>query len=252
MVMVMVRQIQLTNEFYSDDDSDTVGIFDVPDYFDSDEQLVLIAVLLLLEQRFRLFQSMSSERIISEVDSLMESFRTELTDTALSKLNDYIYDEFINELNDWSIPVEGYVSLDYSINDILTQSIDNMITQLQGELKLKAMYNNMGLTDKSVDVKPNFNRASNKLKDAMADALIKGKEINHRRILEFVYGTSKLYRWFTVNDDKVCDWCLYQQSLPPRPLSEIPYDHNHGRCVLDPIDTTYSDEYYLLLARMLL
>ena len=247
----MVSQIQLTDEFYHVDD-DPFDIFDAPDYFTSDEQLVLIAVLLLLEQRYRLLSGMSSSRILSEIDNIINSFHKELKDTALSKLDDYTYNEFIKELEDWSIPVTGYVIRDNVMDSVLSQSITNLCNQLRDELKLKALYHDKGLTDDIIDVKPNFRRASKKIKDAVGDALIKGKEINHRRILEFVYGTSKLYRWLTMNDNKVCDWCLYQQSLPPRPLSEIPYDHNHGRCVLDPIDTTYSDEYYLLLARNVL
>ena len=76
--------------------------------------------------------------------------------------------------------------------------------------------------------------------------------MSHRRILRFVYGSDTLYRWLTMNDNRVCEWCRYQESLPPRPLDEIPYDHNHGRCELDPVDDSYSDEYYLLLAGNLL
>ena len=247
----MVSQIQLTNEFYSNDTS-PFDIFDAPDYYTYDEQLVLLAVLLLLNQRYRLLMNMSSNRMLEQIEDIISSFKEELTDVAIDKLDDYLYNEFVSELEDWNIPNTDYVTQSTTMNDILSLSIENLCNQLYDELKLKATYHSEGLTDDVFDIKPNFRRASQKLKDAMGDALIKGKEMNHRRILEFVYGTSKLYRWFTVNDDKVCDWCLYQQSLPPRPLSEIPYDHQHGRCVLDPIDTTYSDEYYLLLARNVL
>lgn len=247
----MVSLIQLTDEFYSEDD-EPLDIFNAPDYYDTDEQLVLIACLLLLEQRYRLLQSMTPSRMVSEIDSIIASFKKELKKTAIDKLRDCTYDYFVTELNEWDIPVKGYVSYDNFMNDILTQSITNLTNQLGDELKLKAKYHQKGLTDDILDVKPNFRRASNKLKDCLGDAILKNKEKNHRNILKFVYGTDKLYRWFTVNDSKVCDWCLYQQSLPPRPLDEIPYDHLHGRCELDPIDLTYSDEYYLLLARNLL
>lgn len=248
---MMGSQAQLSNEFYSTD-NDSFDVFDAPDYYTSDEQLVLIAVLLLLEQRYRLLRGMSSDKLVNEIDNIVSSFKKELNDTALNKLENYLYNEFKSELDSWSIPVTGYVTFSTEIKKILSQSITNLCNQLRDELKLKAKYHNMGLTDDIIDVKPNFRRASQKLKDAMGDALIKGKEMNHRQILEFVYGTSKLYRWLTMNDSKVCDWCRYQESLPPRPLSEIPYDHNRGRCGLDPIDTSYSDEYYLLLARNIL
>ena len=247
----MVKQIQMTDEFYTYD-YDPLDIFDAPDYYDVDEQLVLIACLLLLQQRFQLLQSMSPERVLDEIDGIIKSFNIELNDTALNKLESHIYDTFISELDDWSIPRTGYVEMDTSISKVLTQSIKNMTSQLGEELRLKALYHSMGLTDDVFDVKPNFRRASQKIKDSVGDALIKGKEMSHRRILRFVYGSDTLYRWLTMNDNRVCEWCRYQESLPPRPLDEIPYDHNHGRCELDPVDDSYSDEYYLLLAGNLL
>lgn len=246
----MVKQIQQTDEFYSYDTS-PFDIFDAPDYYDSDEQLVLIACLLLLEQRYRLLSSISSSRLLDEIQSLTESFRNELKDTATRKLDDFTYNEFVKELDEWSIPISGYVEHDTTINKVLTQSIDNLCNQLRDELQLKALYHEMGLATEIFDVKPNFRRASQKLKDCVGDALLKGKEKNHRNILKFVYGNGKLYRWLCVNDLKTCDWCLYQQSLPPRPIDEIPYDHQHGRCELEPVDATYSDNYYLLLANLL-
>lgn len=245
----MVSQIQLTNEFYSYDD-EPFDIFDAPSYYESDEQLVLIACLLLLEQRYRLLQSMTSSRLVAEIDNIMTSFKKELKDTATNKVDNHVYENFIDELTDWNIPLDT-INFDKSIDVILNQSITNLCNQLHDELKLKGMYHREGYTDDILDIKPNFRRASNKLKDCVGDALLKGKEKNHRNILKFVYGTDKLYRWLCVNDSRTCDWCLYQQSLPPRPIEEIPYDHQHGRCVLDPIDTTYSDEYYLILASLI-
>jgi hypothetical protein len=37
--------------------------------------------------------------------------------------------------------------------------------------------------------------------------------------------------------------------MPPRTLREMPLDHWNGRCDHEPVDYTYSDEYYVMLAR---
>ena len=75
------------------------------------------------------------------------------------------------------------------------------------------------------------------------------KEKTHRNVDKFVYGKDKLYYWLTANDSKVCAWCRVQESLPPRTIDELPLDHPWGRCVREPVDYMYSDEYMLLLAR---
>ena len=79
--------------------------------------------------------------------------------------------------------------------------------------------------------------------------MIWGKEKSKRNVEEFVYGEDKLYYWITAGDDKVCAWCRYQESLPPRTLREMPLDHWNGHCEHEPVDYTYSNEYMLMLAR---
>ena len=164
-------------------------------------------------------------------------------------MREFLKSKLVLELEEWYIP-ENKFELDMSVMPILLLSIDNLFNQLQGELKLKATYHTSLITKDNFNIKPNFERAVKKLNDSLTDALLKGREKNHRKILDFVYGSDKLYSWLCVNDDKTCDWCLYQQSLPPRPLSQIPYDHNGGRCTLDVVDDSYSDEYTKLIGEL--
>ena len=49
-----------------------MAIFTAPTYFETDEQLVLIACLMLLEQRYRLLQSMTLQDIVDEIEEIME------------------------------------------------------------------------------------------------------------------------------------------------------------------------------------
>jgi hypothetical protein len=120
---------------------------------------------------------------------------------------------------------------------------------LKGELKQKALFFKDNMSNSDFNILPNFKRAVQKVIDAVGNNLIYSKEKSKRNVYDFVYGSDKLYYWLTANDDRVCGWCRVQESLPPRTLSEIPLDHPQGNCELEPVDYTYSDEYYVMLAR---
>lgn len=245
----MVKQIQLNDEFYEpSDDDDPLIVFSAPSQFDTDEQLVLIACLMILEQRYRLLQSMSPSQIVDELEEIMDNLLSDLDNMAYTQSEAHIRSYFESLLDDYSIPM-GYVDMDYSMLELLEDGIDNLVSQLHGELKVKSKYFRDNMTKDSFDVLPNFKRAVRKLIDTVGSNLIHGKEKSKRNVYEFVFGEDKLYRWLTANDDRVCSWCLAQQSLPPRTLEEIPLDHMWGRCELEPIDYTYSGDYYLMLAR---
>ena len=247
----MVKQIQEIEEYYeSDDEDDPLAIFVAPTYYTVDEQLVLIACLMLLEQRYRLLQSMSPSEVVEEIDGIINAFYEELSNTAYEKSFAHIQSYFHELLDTYSIPVDGgYVSMDTSMLDIMDDSLTGLVNQLGDELKVKSKFFRDNLSKDNFNILPNFKRAVQKLVDAVGNNLIYGKEKSKRNVYEFVYGEDKLYKWITANDDKVCEWCRVQESLPPRTLREMPLDHPHGRCDKDPIDYTYSDEYYIMLAR---
>lgn len=246
----MVKQIQTSDEYYDpyEDDDYPLGIFVAPDYFETDEQLVLIACLMILEQRYRLMQSMTPSQVMDEIESIMDSLLVDLDDMAYSQAERHIRNYFESILSDYSIP-DGYVDMDYSMIDIMIDSIDNLVTQLGGELKVKSKFFVDNMTIDDFNILPNFKRAVRRLIDGVGSNLIWGKEKSLRNVEEFVYGEDKLYYWLTANDDRVCGWCRYQESLPPRTLKEMPLDHWNGRCEHEPVDYMYSNDYMLMLAR---
>lgn len=244
----MVAQIQYIDEYYHDSDDDDEFLFYAPTYFDVDEQLVIVACLMLLEQRYRVLKSMTLQRIVDEIDDIMDSLNRELTDTALSKIDSTVYDYFNKLMDDYNVP-NKYVEQDTSMYDIITESINTLCNQLKGEIKQKSMFFDDNMSNTDFSILPNFKRAVQKTVDAVGNNLIYSKVKSRRNVYEFVYGEDKLYYWLTANDDKVCSWCWMQASLPPRTLREMPLDHPHGRCVEEPVDYNYSDEYYIMLAR---
>ena len=246
----MVRQIQVSDEYYEpyEDDDDPLAVFVAPDYFETDEQLVLIACLMLLEQRYRLMQSMTPSQVLDEIEDIMDSLEVELDNMSYNQAEAHIRKYFNRILADYNIP-DGYVDMDYSMLEIMEDSIIGLINNLRDEIKVKSKFFKDNMSKDNFNLLPNFKRAVRKLIDAVGSNLIHGKEKSKRNVYEFVYGEDKLYRWITANDDKVCAWCRVQESLPPRTLREMPLDHMWGRCDIDPIDYTYSDDYYLMLAR---
>ena len=245
----MVKQVQQIEEYYESDDDDPLSVFLAPTYYDTDEQLVLIACLLLLQQRYMLLQSMTLSNIIDEIDEIMDNLQSELGETAYEKSYAHVENYFNELLDDYSIPRGRYVEIDTSMLDIMVDSVDGLVNQLRDEIKVKSKFFKDNLSKDNFNILPNFKRAVQKLNDAVGNNLIYSKEKSKRNVYDFVYGSDKLYKWLTANDDRVCAWCRMQESLPPRTLREMPLDHPHGRCEPEPIDYTYSDDYYLLLAR---
>jgi hypothetical protein len=244
----MVAQIQKIEEYYHSDEDDDEHLFYAPTYFEIDEQLVIVACLMLLEQRYRVLKSMTPQRIADEIEEIVDSLNIELTDVAIDKIDATTRTYFQRLMTDYGIPSK-YVDQDTSMYPIVDQSITTLCDQLKGELKQKSMFFVDNLTKDSFNILPNFKRAVQKVIDAVGGNLIYSKEKSKRNVEEFVYGTDKLYNWITANDDKVCAWCRMQESLPPRTLREMPLDHWNGRCEHEPVDYTYSDEYYVMLAR---
>lgn len=241
----MVKQLQTIDEYYEDEDDDLT--FAPPSYFESDERLVLIAVLMLLEQRYRLLSSMTPQDIVDEIDEIMDSFQSELLTTAEAKVDSAVWDSLLKELIEWNIPVMGYVEQDTSMYPIMVMSLTGLVNQLRDELKVKAQFFNDNMSKGDFSIIPNFKRAVQKIIDGVGNNLIYAKEKSHRRVLKFVYGDDALFKWYHMNDEKVCDWCIAQGREPPRRIDDWELDHPHGRCILEPVENIYSADYYALL-----
>lgn len=240
----------MIDEYYhnEEDDDDPLAIFYAPTRFETDEQLVLVACLLLLQQRYMVMKSMTPQQIVDEIEDIMSSLETELIATATQKVTSHTQDYLNRILVDYAIPL-GYIDIDTSMIEIMSDSLTGMVNQLNDELKVKSKFFSDNMSKDDFDILPNFRRAVKKVIDAVGINTIYSKKKSKRKVKEFVYGKDKLYRWVTANDDKVCEWCRIQERLPPRTLSEMPLDHPWGRCEEEPIDYTYSNEYYIMLAR---
>lgn len=246
----MVKEVQLIDEYYDDEEDDEL-LFAPPPYFDYDEQLAIFACLLLLKQLFERLELMTPQDIVDEIDSILDDFESELVQTATSQIDSTVYESLRKDLIEWNIPLfGGYVKQDVSMYPILNSSIKGVVDQLRNDLKSKAQFFNDNLTKDQFSVIPNIKRAMRGLIDAVGNNLGYSKEKTHGNVLKFVYGEDKLYRWVSAHLATTCDWCLAQEKRPPRRYDDWELDHPHGHCVKEPIDETFSPEYYSLLADM--
>lgn len=244
----MVKQVQVIDEYYEDDEDDVFGLFGVPDYYTYDEQLVLLACLLKLREVFNRVQSMTPQILLDEIDGIVKTLKSDLKDTAIREVHNNVYDYFTDVLLDYNIPQSGYVEQDTSMDKIIMQSIDNLCNQLRDEIKLKSMHFDEIKSKGSFSIVPNFKRAVQKLLDGVGVNLLFSKEKSERNVLDFVYNDNTLWIWVTQGDSKVCDWCREQEAMPPRRLEDMPYDHNHGRCGKAPVNPEYTEDYSKLIS----
>ena len=185
----MVAQIQKIEEYYQSDEDDD-DIFYAPTRFEVDEQLVIVACLMLLEQRYRVLKSMTPQRIVDEIDEMVDALNIELTDTALNKIDATVKTYFDKLMADYSIPSK-YVEQDTSMYDIIDESITTLCNQLKGEIKQKSMFFIDNLTKDTFNILPNFKRAVQKVIDTVGGNLIYSKEKSKRNVEECKINFSK-------------------------------------------------------------
>lgn len=214
--------------------------------YDSDEQIVILTCLNLLEKYYELYQSLTPEEILNRVDDDIEVLTNELSTTAISNINSEVALGFIEELNSYFIP-EDYMTPDSVVDEVVILGLIAGMNQLRDDLKAKATYYIQYRLSTVFNIDPNFKRAINKISDVVGNNLFIAKEAGHRQISRFVYGNETLYRWRCVMDARTCTVCRALSREAPKPLDEWPYDHPHGRCTLEPVNPTYSEDYLLLL-----
>ena len=132
----------------------------------------------------------------------------------------------------------------------MDSSITALVNQLRDDIKSKARFFLDNMSNSDFSITPNFKRAIRRVIDTVGNNLNYSKEKSHGNILKFVYGEDKLYVWRSAHLSTTCDWCLAQEKRPPRKYDDWELDHPQGHCGKEPIDETYSDEYYLLLAEL--
>lgn len=240
---IMVQTNQTTDEYYLTDY--TPPDFTANSSYDSDEQFAILMCLALLEYYYENYNNQSPDEILKTITEDMDSLKESLSSEGMKYVEDAVNTVFNKELEDYQIP-ENTISPEYNYL-VIVAGIDALVNQLRDDLKAKAIYYANNLSNSPFNVKPNFERAIKRINDVVGTGLINAKELSHRNVSKFVYGSDALFYWVCKNDAKTCSWCRSQARSDPRPIDEWELDHPYGRCTLKPVNEEFSDDYKLLV-----
>ena len=239
----MVQTNQTTDEYYLTDY--TPPDFTANSSYGSDEQFAILMCLALLEYYYENYNNQSPDEILKTITEDMDSLKESLSSEGMKYVEDAVDTVFNKELEDYQIP-ENTISPEYNYL-VIVAGIDALVNQLRDDLKAKAIYYANNLSNSPFNVKPNFERAIKRINDVVGTGLINAKELSHRNVSKFVYGSDALFYWVCKNDAKTCSWCRSQARSDPRPIDEWELDHPYGRCTLKPVNEEFSDDYKLLV-----
>lgn len=240
---IMVQTNQTTDEYYLTDY--TPPDFTANSSYGSDEQFAILMCLALLEYYYENYNNQSPDEILKTITEDMDSLKESLSSEGMKYVEDAVDTVFNKELEDYQIP-ENTISPEYNYL-VIVAGIDALVNQLRDDLKAKAIYYANNLSNSPFNVKPNFERAIKRINDVVGTGLINAKELSHRNVSKFVYGSDALFYWVCKNDAKTCSWCRSQARSDPRPIDEWELDHPYGRCTLKPVNEEFSDDYKLLV-----
>ena len=240
---IMVQTNQTTDEYYLTDY--TPPDFTANSSYGSDEQFAILMCLALLEYYYENYNNQSPDEVLKTITEDMDSLKESLSSEGMKYVEDAVDTVFNKELEDYQIP-ENTISPEYNYL-VIVAGIDALVNQLRDDLKAKAIYYANNLSNSPFNVKPNFERAIKRINDVVGTGLINAKELSHRNVSKFVYGSDALFYWVCKNDAKTCSWCRSQARSDPRPIDEWELDHPYGRCTLKPVNEEFSDDYKLLV-----
>ena len=211
---------------------------------DDEEVNKIITALLLVLQGFYL-----EHRYYTPTDVLGERFKSDLNDlreelytTLLALMNGYEA-MVVNENNIEYVIPDGVVELDFDLTDSLKDGIDDVINQLDSEIRNKASFFAVATVAGSFSLHSNFRRAVKRLSQNVDFNAQFAKKLIDRTFLKFVHGEEALYDWIP-SGINTCEWCYMIADRSPMPLSMLPVDHINGRCrVRLHTPDVYSDEY---------
>ena len=244
----MVTEIPTTDEILGAID-DTFSLTpDVDETMDLDEQLMYIALFMVLAKLYTTFEHKSVDYVLAKFPDAATKAGVKLTVNSKLELSKIIEDHKINILKEYKIheKVIPKVKLDYEMKgtfDTMLSSVKATINQLKDDVKTKALAVKEKMAEpKTFNLKSNFKRAAKRTKNFVNYNAQFAKQKVTRAAQKMRYGSQMLYYW-VVSFNNTCNWCFALARLPPKLIKDWPYDHPNGRCQLVPQSEDASVEY---------
>ena len=245
----MVTEIPSLDEIFGrTNDSFDPDNPDVDEEMDTDEQLMYVALFVILAKLYSDFEHKSIDYVVAKFPNAVTKAGTKLVETSKTELTKIIEDHKIEVLKEFKIheKVIPKVKLDYDMKptfSTMNLSIKGAINQLKDDVAAKASAFKAGMGVKEdFNLKANFKRAARRTKNFVKYNGQFAKQKITRAAQKMRYGSKMLYYW-VVAFHNTCNWCFALARLPPKPIKEWPYDHPNGRCTLVPASNDSSEEY---------
>jgi hypothetical protein len=226
-------------------ESDTA---DVDEEMTSDEQLMYIALYVILTQLYTDFEHKSVDYVLEKFPSAVTKAGEKLLHNSRTELTRIIETHRVTVLKEFNIHerVIPQVKLDYNMKgtfNTLQSSVKATINQLKDDIQTKALAVKEKMAEaKNFNLKSNFKRAIRRTKNFVKFNVQFAKQKVTRAAQKMRYGKNMLYYW-VVSGRRTCQQCYALARLPPRLIGDWPYDHPNGACVLVPEKDNATREY---------
>lgn len=219
-----------------------------PSIDDEDEQIMLIALLLLLSSFYDTVKDKSPDLIINQIPGITENYRTQMSLLSESELNKITQSYRVKIIEEYGISGQAspFVPLKYDITNTLQtvkNSINATLNQLRDDILVKAQtFRDTLRRVKDFNVRSNFQRAIRRTKNFVRFNAQMVKQKVTRATQRFVYGEDMKYFWVPAGHN-TCKWCWNLSRLPAKLMDEWPFDHPNGNCVLEPVSDKTTQEF---------
>lgn len=226
----MVSQTQMSNEFYD---------YDLPKTESEDDDLTLL-FLATLAKFYDKYMARPPSYVLKHIDEDAKQLENDLKDIFNS--NNFINAIFLKVMDrDGITEIEKVTDLNIDnevklTKEVVIATIVAAVDQLRCDLIIKArVWEDMHKLAEEFDIKVNYLRTVKRMRDAGRYYNTMVSQKIERESLKTVYGKKVEAIWVCYGKNP-CDWCLSQQSMPPRPIDEWEFDHIGGFCGLKVVE----------------
>ena len=215
---------------------------------DLDEKEYGLAILMLLQDFTKKYSSKSYSYIEKHFDEDCVKLEEKLL-----QLNDKQFQKYENatvkgQLLTIGVPANKHkqVNLKYDVaatKKVMETTIKNAIRTLRDEIKLNIQVVKDRNDEDSFNLEPKLKDTIQRVKRTIEYGTNMMFQKIRNSAYSFKYGPEAKYKWVTKGDSAVCFWCRAEERKPPRRLEDLPFDHMHGRCGIEPANERATAEY---------
>ena len=215
---------------------------------DLDEKEYGLAILMLLQDFTKKYSSKSYNYIEKHFDEDCVKLEEKLLQLNDKQFQKYESATVKGQLLTIGVPANKHkqVNLKYDVaatKKVMETTIKNAIRALRDEIKLNIQVVKDRNDEDSFNLEPKLKDTIQRVKRTIEYGTNMMFQKIRNSAYSFKYGPEAKYKWVTKGDSEVCFWCRTEERKPPRRLEDLPFDHMHGRCDIEPANERATAEY---------